>query len=101
MNQIMCIGANTLKDILNHMGAIDFKHLTLAIVSVEMTTVDTASVKYKNNPEHKLVRHEFFEFLVRAADTKLHKSGQVPTLGEAMEVFYENYCKEFFQKQNP
>jgi len=75
MNQTMCIGANTLKDILNHMGAIDFKYLTLAIVSVEMTTVDTASFKYKNNPEHNLVRHEFIEFLVRAADTKLFRSG--------------------------
>lgn len=97
----MCIGTNTLNDMLNRMGAIDFKYLTLAAISLDVTAVDTASIKYKNNPDNKLVRHEFLEFLVRASKTKVLAAGEATCISEALQKFYEDYCVSFFTQKNP
>lgn len=97
----MCIASGTLNDMLNTMGAIDFKNLTLNNVAVCMAAVDTASLKYNNNPAGKLIRHEFMEFLIRAAKIKFYDSSRAGSLSEALEMFYEDYCEDFFKRKDP
>lgn len=95
---IFSIRVNVLNDLLNHMGAIDFKYLTLANVGIDVTATDTSSMKFKNNPQGQIVRHEFLELLPRLAKTKLMSSGEVQNISIAIKRFYSEYCEKFFTK---